>query len=76
LLEFRLEPSPKDHLNIGVAEGARVTIQSPTFSQEKAAWECVFSIKGSENEFHSSLYGISELQAVELVIGFLDKMFS
>lgn len=76
MLEFSLEPAERDHLNIGVAAGARVIIRSPTFSEAKAAWECEFSIKGSEREFHSSLFGVSELQAVELVIGFINKMFS
>lgn len=75
MLEFSLEPAERDHLNIGVAAGARVIIRSPTFSEAKAAWECEFSIKGSEREFHSSLFGVSELQAVELVIGFINKMF-
>jgi hypothetical protein len=76
LLEFNLEPTSSDHLNIGVATGARVCIHSPAFSKDKAAWECGFSIKGSESEFHSSLYGVSELQAVELVVGFINKMFT
>ena len=75
MLELSLEPAGKDYLNIGVAAGANVIIRSPTFSEEKAAWECEFSIKGSESDFHSSLFGVSELQAVELVIGFINKMF-
>ena len=70
MLELSLEPAGKDYLNIGVAAGANVIIRSPTFSEEKAAWECEFSIKGSESEFDDD----TELSVVSDV--FLVDFFS
>ena len=74
MLKFNLEPQASDLMNIGAAEGAEVSFSAPTFAPELSAWECAFSIEGSDRTFTSKLYGVSELQAIELVIGFISKM--
>jgi len=74
MLKFNLEPQASDLMHIGAAEGAEASISAPVFVPEMSAWECAFSIQGSDGTFTSKLYGVSELQAIELVIGFISKM--
>lgn len=74
MLIFNLKPQSLDPLNIGLAKGATVTLQAPVFAQDKSAWECAFSIEGADNMFYSSLYGVSEFQAIELVINFINSL--
>lgn len=76
MLKFKLEPQSRDMMNIGAAEGAEVSICAPVLMPDKSMWECAFSIEGSDGTFNSKIYGDSELQAVELVIGFINKMIA